>query len=202
MIKLLAQIFCTVVVAFIGVTALAQDSELIGDWTIVTTGFSSTGNSTSYVHLTIEEQNGQLSAYLYNGVAPIRIDGDRFEVDLDWASGFDREYLSTFRGRVNDAGNLEGELTHHGAISFLGRAWNDGKFTGTRSEPPPDLSELAPQPVDMSGIYNRASGLGAVRKLSFPVSIRSIPATASIRTGLPSIRRSFSRNTSRPRLIG
>lgn len=163
---------CAILITLWSVTAMTQSSELIGDWTIVTTGFSSTGNSTSYVHLTIEEQDGQLMAYLYNGTAPIRVDGEQFEVDLDWASGFDREYLSTFQGRVNDNGDLEGELTHHGAVSFLGRTWNDGKFTGTRSEPPPDLDGLAPEPIDMSGIYNRASGLGAVRKLSFSMTER------------------------------
>ena len=152
--------------------AMAQSNGLVGDWTIVTTGFSSTGNSTSYVHLTIEEQDGDFEAWLYNGTAPIRVDGESFEVDLDWASGFDREYLSTFRGRLNDEGNLEGELTHHGAVSFLGRPWNDGKFTATRSEPEPDLEGLDPQPVDMSGIYNRASGLGAVRKLNFSMTER------------------------------
>ena len=151
---------------------LAQSDGLTGDWTIVTTGFSSTGNSTSYVHLTIEENDGEFEAWLYNGTAPIRVDGESFEVDLDWASGFDREYVSTFRGRLNDEGSLEGDLTHHGAVSFLGRPWNDGKFTATRSEPEPDLEGLDPQPVDMSGVYNRASGLGAVRKLNFSMTER------------------------------
>jgi hypothetical protein len=151
---------------------LAQSDGLTGDWTIVTTGFSSTGNSTSYVHLTIEENDGEFEAWLYNGTAPIRVDGENFEVDLDWASGFDREYVSTFRGRLNDEGGLEGDLTHHGAVSFLGRPWNDGKFTAMRSEPGPDLEGLDPQPVDMSGVYNRASGLGAVRKLNFSMTER------------------------------
>ena len=154
------------------VGALAQSDGLTGDWTIVTTGFSSTGNSTSYVHLTIEENDGEFEAWLYNGTAPIRVDGESFEVDLDWASGFDREYVSTFRGRLNDEGSLEGDLTHHGAVSFLGRPWNDGKFTATRSEPEPDLEGLDPKPVDMSGVYNRASGLGAVRKLNFSMTER------------------------------
>jgi hypothetical protein len=172
MIRKFTQIAGATLLTFISVTTMAQNNDLVGEWTLVTTGFSSNGNTTNYVHLTIEEQDGQLQAYLYSGTAPIRIDGEQFEVDLDWASGFDREYLSTFQGSINDDGNLEGVLTHHGAVSFLGRTLNDGVFTGTRSEPMPDLDGLPPEPVDMTGIYNRASGLGAVRKLGFSMTER------------------------------
>lgn len=150
----------------------AQEHELVGDWTIVTTGFSFVGSTTSYVHLTIESQGDDLKAHIYNGPVPIRVDANQFEIDLDWASGFDEEYLSTFRGQVTDDGHLEGELTHHGATNFLGRPWVDGKFTGMRSEPPPDLTGLPPDPQKMNGVYNRASGLGAVRKLEFSMTER------------------------------
>jgi hypothetical protein len=156
----------------VGLQASAQDNELVGEWTIVTTGFSFVGSTTSYLDLTIEDEGGQIKAYIYGGPAPIRVDGDQFEIDLDWASGFDKEFLSTFRGSIDDDGNLEGELTHNGASNFLGRARNDGTFTGTRAIPPANIDELEGQPIDMSGIYNRASGLGAVRKLDFSMTAR------------------------------
>lgn len=150
----------------------AQQNELVGDWVIVTTGFSFVGTTTSYAEVTIEEQDGELRAYIFNGPAPIRVNGDEFELDLDWRSGFDLEYLSTFKGRIMDDGTLEGEMTHNGASNFLGRTLRDGRFTATRAEPPPDLEGLPPQPVDMSGIYNRAGGLGAVSKITFSMTNR------------------------------
>jgi len=153
-------------------TALSQDDDLVGDWTIVTSGFSFVGNTTSYVHLTIEDQDGELEAYIYNGPVPIRVAGNRFEIDLDWSSGFDEKYLSTFRGEIDDAGEMQGKLTHNGAKNFLGRAWNDGAFTGERAAVPASLDGLQAKPIDMSGVYGRASGLGAVRKIDFSMTER------------------------------
>lgn len=149
---------------------LAQSSDFVGDWTIVTTGFSFVGSTTSYLEVTIEESDGGLRAYVYNGPAPIRVDGNNFELDIDWRSGFDVAYLSTFIGTINDDGSLSGELTHHGATTFLGRSWSDGKFTGSRAEPRPNLDGLAPQPVDLSGVWGRASGLGAVSKIRYTMT--------------------------------
>ena len=151
---------------------LAQEQELTGDWVIVTTGFSFVGGTTNYVDFTVEESADGLRAFAYNGPVPLRVDGGTFEFDLDWASGFDEEYSSTFKGRLNENGTISGELTHNGATNFLGRPWADGTFTGSRAELPPDLDELPPQPVDMSGVYNRASGLWAVRKLNFAMTPR------------------------------
>lgn len=156
----------------LGSIALSADNEFAGDWTLVTTGFSFVGSTTSYVNLSIEEQDGELNAYIYDGPVPIRVNGDQFEIDMDWASGFDEEYLSTFRGNLTPQGTLEGVTTHNGASNFLGRAWKDGTFTATRAESQPDLSGLAPMPVDMSGTYNRASGLWGIRKLYFSMTPR------------------------------
>lgn len=151
---------------------IAQSNGLVGDWTIVTTGFSFVGSSTSYLEVTVEESDGELNAYVYNGPAPLRVNGNEFELDIDWRSGFDVEYLSTFKGILNEDGSLEGELTHHGANNFLGRPWPDGKFSGTRTEPHPELDGLAPNPVDLSGIWNRAFGQGAVSKIRFSMTER------------------------------
>ena len=150
----------------------AQDNDFSGDWTIVTTGFSFVGSTTSYVHLTIENENGEFTAYIYDGPVDMRVDGDQIEVDIDWASGFDEEYLSTFKGRLNADGTISGETKHNGASNFLGRKWVDGTFTASKAIPKESLDGLAPSPVNMSGIYNRASGLGAIRKLKFTMTDR------------------------------
>ncbi len=159
-----------VLLALLCATATAQENELVGDWTIVTTGFSFVGSSTSYLDLTVEENDGRLDAYVYNGPAVLRVDDRNFELDVDWRSGFDVEYLSTFEGVITGEGTLEGELTHNGAKNFLGRPWQDGKFTGTRSEPRPDLEGLAPTPVDLSGVWNRAFGMWGINKIRFTMT--------------------------------
>ena len=150
--------------------AHAQNSGLVGDWEIVTTGLTSIGGQTTYVMVTIEENAGKLEAFAYNGPVALRVDGDEFELDLDWRSGFDVEYLSTFKGRLTEEGTLEGELLNHGVTNFLGRQLRDGTFTGTRPTPRPDLEGLAPEPVDMTGIYNRATGLGGATKIYFSMT--------------------------------
>jgi len=165
--------FAVTLVLLMSLSAVhAQNDELVGDWVIVTTGFSFVGTNTSYAEVTIEAQDGELQAYIFNGPAPLRVDGDAFELDLDWRSGFDVEYLSTFKGQLNDDGRLEGKLTHHGATNFLGRPLRDGNFTGARAEPPAALDGLPPQPVNMEGVYRRAGGLGAVSKISFSMTER------------------------------
>ena len=153
-----------------GSGVFAQNNKLVGDWTIITTGFSFVGSSTSYLEVTIADNDGTLRAYIYSGPAPLRVVGNTFELDLDWRSGFDVEYLSTLKGTLSEDGSLQGELTHNGASNFLGRTWKDGKFTGTRAQPRPALDGLAPDPVDLSGVWNRAFGLGAITKIRYSMS--------------------------------
>jgi len=155
-----------------GQTVSAQSSDLIGDWDIVSTGFAFVGNSTSTVQLSIEEADGEWRAFAFNGPIALRVDGDTFEFDMDWASGFDEEYLSTFSGRITADGELEGTTKHNGARNFLGRAWKDGSFTGTRAAVPPQLDGLDPEPVDMSGVYNRAANQWPVRKVHYAMTDR------------------------------
>ena len=147
------------------VVAGAQSNPLVGDWTIVATGFDSLSGETSYLTLSIEDNDGNLEAFLFNGPAPLRVDGTEFELDLDWFTGFHRDYTSTLKGKLNDDGTIEGDLLHFGAMNFLGRPLRDGGFTGARAEDPPDLEDIAPDPVDLSGIWNRASSQWFVRKL-------------------------------------
>ena len=152
--------------------ALAQDRGLLGEWEVITTGFSFVGSGTRYMELSIEEQDGEFKAYIFTGPATLRVDGSEFEIDLEWNSGFDVEYVSTFKGTLQDDGTLKGATLHHGATSFTGRAWKDGNFTGTRAEPMPDLENLEPSPVDLSGIWRRAGGLGAVSNFNFSMTER------------------------------
>ena len=145
----------------------------ISHWTLyglifltpITGWLMSSAVGTTYVNLTIEENDGQLEAYVYNGPSPLRVNGNEFEVDLDWFRAFHRDYNSTFSGKLNDDDTLEGDTLHFGAQNFLGRSLKDGKFTDTRDVPSQNLEDLAPDPVDLTGMWNRASGQWFVRKL-------------------------------------
>ena len=46
----------------------------------------------------------------------------------------------------------------------------DGKFTGTRTVTRPVLDGLAPEPVDLSGVWNRAFGMGAITKIYYAMT--------------------------------
>lgn len=157
---------CLIPLFFTAIIANAQSSQLLGDWTIVATGFDSLSGGTTFLTLSIDDSDGELEAYVYNGPAPLRISGNEFEVDLDWFTAFHRDYTSTLKGRLNDDGILEGDILHHGAMNFLGRPLPEGTFTGTRNAAVSPLNELAPDPVDLTGVWNRASGQWFVRKLS------------------------------------
>ncbi len=161
-----------ILLAFCCTAVNSQGNGLNGDWTFVTSGFDSLRGGTSYVTVSIEEHNGQLEAFIYSGPAPLRVVGNEFELDLDWHSGFDVEHLATFKGHLTEDGTIEGELSNNGENNFLGRPMRNGKFTGTRAKAPAELDGLAPKPVDFSGVWNRAFGLGAVRKIRFTMTER------------------------------
>ena len=157
-------------VALLAPGAVNPDERLFGEWTVVTSGIPSATGGTVYVHLTIEEQNGEPVAFIYNGPAPIRINGSNFEVDFDWASGFDKEFLSTFRGRINDDGQLEGDFLNHGAARFTRAILDDGKFTATRRSDFGKAPDLAPSPINLNGVYGRARGHWSIEKLTFAMT--------------------------------
>lgn len=160
-----------VLIATSAAGASAADAELVGEWDIETTGFAFNG-APSHVDLSIEEQDGELKAYVYNGPVPLRVEGDSFEADMDWATGFDTTHLSTFRGRLNPDGTLEGEVDHNGELNFLGAPMRGGTFRGVRDTGREVPSDAPPEPADLSGVWNRAFGLWPVRKLDYAMTAR------------------------------
>ena len=162
MITLLAGSFATMV-------AHAEVTDLIGEWDIIAYGFQSSG-TTSHLDVTFEEENGRVVAYVYDGPVDVRLNGDEFEFDFDWDSPWGKEHLSTISGKLNENGELEGEVDHNGEIGFLGNPLRGGKFTGTRGEQRNVSDDLPPEPVDLSGVWNRAFGQGGVRKIDFAMT--------------------------------
>lgn len=150
--------------------AVAQQT-LQGEWDISATGFAF-GGAAAHIDLSVEGEGRALRAYVYDGPVPIRVDGDRFEIDMDWATPFDTVHLSTLRGRLNDDGTLAGEVDHNGDKNFLGVDMAGGTFTGLRGESRQVDAGAAPQPVDLSGVWNRAFGRWPVRKLNYAMTPR------------------------------
>ena len=164
--------FAVLLVSALGLpTIAAAQQSLAGEWDLKTTGFAFNG-ATSHVDLTVEVDGEKLLAYIYNGPVPIRVDGDTFEIDMDWATGFDTVHLSTLRGRLTDAGTLEGEVDHNGDLNFLGAEMRGGTFSGQRAESGTRAPDRSAGPVDLSGVWNRAFGLWPVRKLNYAMTER------------------------------
>ena len=147
----------------------AAADDLVGDWNVEVTGFAF-GGATSQLHLKIEKSADGLEAYIYGGPVPIRIDGDAFEIDMDWATGFDTVHLSTLRGQLNEDDTISGEVDHNEDRNFLGDEMRGGRFTGERGTPRQVVEGTPPDPVDLGGVWNRAFGLGAVRKLNYAMT--------------------------------
>lgn len=143
-------------------------NDLVGEWDVTTTGFAF-GGASSHMDLSIEQKDGEVSAYVYNGPVPIRVTEAGFEIDFDWATPFDTTHLSTLRGTLNDDGTLSGEVDHHGDLNFLGAPMRGGSFTGVRASPRA-LPDAPPSPVDFSGVWNRGFGLWPVRKLNYAMT--------------------------------
>ena len=148
--------------------ASAVAEGLVGDWLIEATGFAF-GGAPAPIDLTVEDDDGELVAYVYNGPVELRVDGDRFEIDLDWATPFDTTHVSTLRGRLSND-RIEGEVTHNGDLNFLGDPMPGGRFEGHRSETHDVDPEAAPEPVDLGGVWNRAFGRWPVRKLDYAMT--------------------------------
>ena len=167
--KLKAEIFAILLAGFVSATGYAQNTDLIGDWDIVTHGFS-IGGTTSHVDVTLEAQGDKVVAWVYDGPADVRVSGNEFAFDLHWATGWDTEHLSTFSGKINALGRLEGEVDHNGAIDFLGKPMKGGKFSGSRAVDRIVSDDLPPEPVDLQGVWRRAFGKGAIRKLDYAMT--------------------------------
>lgn len=147
------------------------NAELVGDWDITTTGFGFNG-APSHIDLSIEAEDDGLVAYIYDGPVPLRVDGDAFEIDLDWATPFDTTHLSTLRGSLTADDTLEGEVDHNGDLNFLGAPMRGGTFSGRRGSERTVSAEVEPAPADLSGVWNRAFGLWPVRKLEYAMTER------------------------------
>lgn len=163
---------CLLLVAqglILAVCSPAIARELVGQWQLETTGFAF-GGATAPVDLSIEENDGRLEAFVYNGPVPLRVDGNEFEIDIDWATPFDTMHLSTLRGRLTDSEALEGVVDHNGDRNFLGAPMQNGRFTGHRATPRPVAIDEGPDPVDLSGVWNRAFGLWPLRKLNYAMT--------------------------------
>ena len=160
---------CALLLCGVAGSAFADEADLIGDWDIKAEAFAF-GGAMAHIDLTVEQGNQGLRAYVYNGPVPIRVDGNTFEIDIDWATPFDTTHVSTLRGTLAEDGTLAGEVSHNGDRNFLGDPMRGGRFTGVRGAPDGFDAEAEPAPADLSGVWNRAFGLGAVRKLNYAMT--------------------------------
>ena len=157
--------------ALSGIACATAGAELVGDWDLNTTGFGF-NNAPTHIDLSIERTADGIAAFIYNGPVAIRVDGDAFEIDLDWATPFDTTHLSTLRGRLTPEDTLEGEVDHNGDTNFLGAPMRGGTFTGRRGTERRVADDAPANPVDLSGVWNRAFGLWPVRKLEYAMTER------------------------------
>ena len=132
--------------------------------------------------LTVEREGEGFVGYIYNGPVPVNVDGNLVEVDIDWIAGTDTVYVSTLRGSLNEDGTLRGIYDHNGVVSFNGRPMRNGTFTGIRileAAAEKIVEDLPPDPVDISGVWNLAFGLGGFRKLGYAMTDKGAEVQAT-----------------------
>ena len=165
------QTLCTTALSLSCAIASGDSNDLVGDWDIVATGFAF-GGATSHIDLAVEPIDSGIVAFIYNGPVDVRVDGDRFEIDLDWSTLFATEHTSTLIGELTGDGELVGIVSHNDDLNFLGDPMRGGKFTGVRATPRRIQEEAPPEPVDLSGIWTRAFGRWKVRKNNYATTPR------------------------------
>lgn len=128
--------------------ALAQPSELVGDWFLTL----NQGRSVHTGILTIESGSGGLVAFVDGGPASFEVRSGNIELSFDTRDGGGRELLFELRGRI-EGGELAGELVP--PLDAPKGTWHAARYV----VPPP----AAPKPVDFTGIWSRtSSGLARV----------------------------------------
>ena len=160
--------------------AQANDA-LLGHWAIQVVTPSPMAPFIRY-ELTIEREGEDFVGYVYNGPVAVTVDGNLVEVDIDWIAGNDTAYVSTLRGSLAEDGTLSGIFDHNGAVSFVGTPMRNGTFAGIRipeAAAERVIEDLPPDPVDLSGVWNAASGLGGFRKSGYAMTDRGAAVRAS-----------------------
>ncbi len=126
-------------------TSAAQDSPFLGEWLLRLDQDNRIGRS-AYGSLVFELGTGGLEAYIDGGsVNVLEIDGTRIVFDFDWSDLPDARHLSILEGALAN-GVITGTATENGE--------DRGGWRAMRSERR-DTVGLAPEPVDLTGIWSR-----------------------------------------------
>ncbi len=144
---------------FSGVSQVHANDDFLGHWHITSPTFDMTMMPVplpANYHISIEKNGDAYQAWAFNGPMDVEFNGDEITIYLDWLASSDMSHVSKLVGRINNKGELEGELQHGGITQFSGRELTDGLFSGVRIASPDvdriNLSEdLPPDPIDLSG---------------------------------------------------
>ncbi len=124
-------------------SSAAQDGDITGDWLLtLLQGRTHTGI------LTLEQGESGIAAYVDGGPVPITVNGDEIRFEIDHRDGGGRYLVRKLTGKIN--GNvMEGALTL--PLEEKPAKWQAERIVVK------DTGNLAPQPVDLSGVWTRTS---------------------------------------------
>jgi len=166
------QIHLRISLLFLGLVfaqgAQASD-DLIGHWLITSPNFFSPIFPAAKYEISIEKGEEGYSAWVYNGPLDISVDGDNFEITLDWVDATDTVYYSKLIGSLKDKDHIVGEFKEPTKRNFYGVPLPNGPFEGIRiagSVVNKTVEDLPPSPTDISGLW-RGGGSSGFRKEKF-----------------------------------
>jgi hypothetical protein len=152
-------LFLLAALVIIQLSCAAQDSDITGDWLLTLYE-----RQTHTGILTLEQGEAGIAAYVEGGPVPITINADEIRFELDYRDGGGRYLVRKLSGKIN--GNvMEGELTL--PLGAEAARWQAERIVVI------DTSALAPQPVDLSGVWARTSAGTSKVVLDFTASGRN-----------------------------
>lgn len=150
--------------------------EIVGHWLVTTTGFYERDWKSRF-ELTIEKTEDGYAGWIYNGPAPVSIDGSRITVGIDWNEGADSIYESQLVGALDSAGELSGEFIQMDEMRFNGLPLQNGVWSAIKMPASGASRKLvdAPQaPVDISGVWRNAIEKVGFNKMHFAMTPKAL----------------------------
>lgn len=122
--------FLVAVVAALPILAQAAESDFIGEWILT---IEAPGIVPYVARLDIDDVDGQITAHVENGPAPLRIDGDSIEVTVDARDRQGFRFERILSGTLTD-GRISGSIRTKGILETAAENGEDGApWSATRA---------------------------------------------------------------------
>lgn len=150
----------TVTVCLCGLAHAQQSRNLVGEYLLTLENESADVMGL----LVLERDNGEYRGFVENGPIDLTISGNSIEMRVDYRDPSGRQFFRNLTGQIsandNDEIVMSGTYTGNSSSGNIPQqSWQAGPYMSM------DTSLLAPDPIDLSGVWGNGSGVD-MRKYS------------------------------------